>query len=419
MKEYNLYTVPSLRRVRLAALVGLITVMLVVWAFLASYGRALAAPAGAPSAQEPVVPDAGGASDIRVFLPTVFQRQPMYSRLGYGALSDLPYPSVSDLQAGWYVNWKVNPAPNRPNGIEYAQTIRIHQRTVCQLPDRVQCPYVVPYAYDFAPDADTIRLAARTNPGSMWFIGNEMERRDWGPEPHQKQDEMLPELYAVAYHELYNLIKSEDPKAQVAIGGVIQPTPLRLQYLTRVWNTYLDRYGQPMPVDIWNVHNFIIREVRDEWGADIPAGIDAAVGEYANDATTHINMGIFDQQIRAFRQWMKDRGQQEKPLVINEYGVLLPNTVFKYPEEDSAVVQDFMLSTFDYFLNTKDCSLGYAADECRLVQRWAWYSLDDDRTGFNRHAYLLDPDTDQLTPAGLAFRNFGQANSVELSRILP
>ena len=36
-----------------------------------------------------------------------------------------------------------------------------------------------------------------------------------------------------------------------------------------------------------------------------------------------------------------------------------------------------MIQTFDYFLNTKDCNLGYAADQCRLVQRWNWYSFNE------------------------------------------
>jgi hypothetical protein len=43
-------------------------------------------------------------------------------------------------------------------------------------------------------------------------------------------------------------------------------------------------------------------------------------------------------------------------------------------------VRDFMYATFDYFLGSEsvDTSLGYPPDENRLVQRWNWYSLDDD-----------------------------------------
>ena len=28
-----------------------------------------------------------------------------------------------------------------------------------------------------------------------------------------------------------------------------------------------------MPVDVWNVHNFVLREERGSWGVDIPPGI--------------------------------------------------------------------------------------------------------------------------------------------------
>ena len=381
-----------------------------------------AGPTGAGATYLPLVAQATPDTPVpvntaaRLLLPIVAQQQPRYQRLGFGAVSNLrSLTQVSDLQAGWYLNWSVNSAPNRPNGIEYAQVVRVHQRLTCQSPDRDACPYVVPYAYDFKPDEATIRLAARNNPGALWFIGNEMDRRDWFG---GSQDEMLPEVYAVAYHDLHAIIKSEDPTARVANGGVIQATPLRLQYLTTVWDTYLSLYGHVMPVDVWNVHNFILREVSGSWGADIPPGSDATVGEYADDPTTHINMAIFDQQIRAFRQWMKDRGQQDKPLLVNEYGVLLPNTVFGYPENDSAVVANFMTSTFDYFLNAKDCNIGYAADDCRLVQRWAWYSLDDESI-YNPYQYLLDPATGLLTATGQAYRNFAQQNSAILARPIP
>ncbi len=69
-----------------------------------------------------------------------------------------------------------------------------------------------------------------------WLIGNEMDRVDFGSDYCSRQDEILPELYAQAYHEIYYAIKSADQTAQVAIGGMAEFTPLRSQYLERVWN---------------------------------------------------------------------------------------------------------------------------------------------------------------------------------------
>lgn len=35
-------------------------------------------------------------------------------------------------------------------------------------------------------------------------------------------------------------------------------------------------------------------------------------------------MIVFDEQIRDMRQWMKDHGQQDKPLLLTEFSVLYP-----------------------------------------------------------------------------------------------
>jgi hypothetical protein len=76
--------------------------------------------------------------------------------------------------------------------------------------------------------------------------------------------------------------------------------------------------------------------------------------------------------------------------------------------DDPDVVRDFMLDTFDYFMDTTDLDLGYPADGNRLVQRWAWYSLDDSRGEFNDHAYLFNQSTLQITPLGEAFAAYAQ-----------
>jgi hypothetical protein len=162
------------------------------------------------------------------------------------------------------------------------------------------------------------------------------------------------------------------------------------------------------------VHNFIFKERCDDYGADIPPGCTAGVcGKNASGDICygtiyadkkHASMTIFDQQIRAFRQWMKNRGQQNKPLIVSEYGIVY----YHAGMEDLAKVQSFMLNTFDYFMDTKDCSLGYPGDECRLVQRWVWYSLDDDSPGINQYAYLYGAGTGRLTATGDTFARYAR-----------
>jgi len=377
------------------------------------------------------------ATDSRTYLPSVFRYYgPRSYRLGYGATSApiTQYSDVRHLKAGWYLDWSMRGSPARPLNMDYVQVVRLHQWTEClrgeglYLRDRSECPYVEPYTYTLhcGQTRGGIVAAAQANPGSLWLIGNEMDRYDWGgvnpyndslgdPDSSGGQDEMLPELYARAYHEFYHLIKEADPDAQVAIGGIIQATPARLEYLTKIWDTYQTLYGADMPVDVWNVHNFIFKEKCDDYGADIPPGCDSCREhdptddpcygvEYPGGDWTHASMDIFRAQMRAFRQWMKNHGQQDKPLIVSEYGIVY----FHAGLEDPDVVKGFMLATFDYFMNTKDCDLGYTADECRLVQRWAWYSLDDDylSTGFNRYGVLIDRYSGQITPLGQAFADY-------------
>src|SRR5690606_13392593 len=114
------------------------------------------------------------------------------------------------------------------------------------------------------PDTHTLRDLARRYRGLTWLIGNEPDVR-W-------QDNTPPEIYAVAYHRAYSAIKEGDPTAQVAIGGVSQITPLRLEYLTRRWDFYRSLYGTAIPVDVWTMHAFVLREERAGWGVNMPPG---------------------------------------------------------------------------------------------------------------------------------------------------
>ncbi len=374
-------------------------------------------PAPGAQAQEPA--PAGGVQAAlipRAYLPLVLRDYgPRSSRLGYCALTTniARYRDVGQLSAGWYLRFAVDQAAPRPRAMDHVQVVRLHQLTTCwpqRTRDRVACPYASPPNYDYvitSPEStsrqdglDQIAAIASANRGMVWFIGNEMDRRDW---TDGGQDEMLPELYAQAYHEIYHVIRTADPTAKVGIGGMVQTTGLRLAYLNKVWGHYSYKYGTTMPVDVWNIHNFIFREYWDEYGADIPPGSNERIGAMYLDSQ-HNDMTVFRDQIRLFRQWMKDHGQQQKPLIVSEYGIVYRHAGM----ENLALVQSFMTQTFDYFMTAKDCSLGYAEDECRLVQRWAWYSLDDNNPNFNAYAYLINPATGQLTPTGQTFADYAQ-----------
>lgn len=293
-------------------------------------------------------------------------------RFGFGAaVSPVDEQVAGQLRAGWYVNWTSQPDPPRPQGMEYVQMVRVRGAKL-------------------SPGGQDLETIARQNPGSLWIVGNEPDV-PW-------QDSVTPTEYATAYREAYTLIKRADPTCQVAIAGVSQATPLRLQYLDMVLDAYRSRYGERIPVDVWNVHGFVLREERGSWGVDIPPGISVDQGRLF-ELQDHDNMGIFREQIVAFRRWMNDRGERNKPLLVSEYGILMPGD-YGFPPEK---VRDFMFATFDFFTTATDPDLGYQADGNRLVQRWAWYSLSDTvyPTG-----NLFDPDTGQITSLGLAYGSY-------------
>ncbi len=154
------------------------------------------------------------------------------------------------LGSGWYLDWNVRTEP-QVNGLEHWQMVRVHQDCI-------------------SPSVEEIQLAATHFPGQVWIIGNEPDVI-W-------QDNVTAAKYAAVYHDLYGMIKSSDPTALIAVGGVSQATALRLRYLDQVLQTYQNLYHQPMPVDWWTVHGYVLREEKGSWGVEIPPGIAATQG---------------------------------------------------------------------------------------------------------------------------------------------
>jgi hypothetical protein len=240
------------------------------------------------------------------------------------------------------------------------------------------------------PGVETIVTIARANSGSLWLVGNEPDVK-W-------QDNVEPGVYAALYHETYTAIKAADPAAQVAIGGVAQSTPLRLRYLEAVLASYREQFGTEMPVDVWNVHGFVLREERGSWGVDIPPGLSDERGNLYEIEDCD-NLEVFRQQIVDFRRWMAEHGYQDRPLIVSEYGIPMPED-YGFPAER---VVAFLAGTFGFFSAAADPALGYPADGYRLVQRWCWYSLDA-ADGYYPTGRLFDPQTGRMTAVGEGWR---------------
>jgi len=329
------------------------------------------ATASLPTTEEPtetLAPTAPPAAGI----PLPQGRERFGVGVGSGSISDYPVEAAG-LGLGWYLNWRVQERPARPGGAEFWQMVWVSEN-------------------GFRPPEAALVAAAAANPGSFWIIGNEPDVR-W-------QGNTTPERYAELYHQLYHLLKEADPTCHVVIGGVSQPTPLRLSYLERMLSVYEARYGEPMPVDVWNVHGFILREERDSWGVDIPSGMTADTG-VLYEIDDHDDLSILRSHIWAFRRWMADHGQRDKPLVVSEYGILMPSD-YGFPP---AAVRAFLEGSFDLFLTASDGAVGYPRDGGRLVQWWCWYSLAAPEDYYPT-GNLFDPATKALTPLGAAFASY-------------
>jgi len=328
-----------------------------------------------------------GASLLAAFVTwTPFEPAPRQARARLGVCVSIQYGviesfDVGGLPFGWYCDYRFQIRPPRPNGVDYVQTI-----------------------WGYPPDWKALALAVLVNRGSLWLVGSEPENRYQGA--------YTPSDYARAYHDVYYFIKRLDASALVAVGGISQPTPLRLQWLDRVLASYEMAYGEQMPVDVWNIHCNIAQEKRGSWGSDIPVGLDATEGQlYTLEESDDLQ--IFVEHIVAFRQWMRDRGQQNKPLIISEFGILQP-AEYGFPPER---VNEFMRRTFEFMLTAKDKELGYPPDDYRLVQRWAWFSLNyqawDPATGEGFNGQLLDWKTGALTPMGREFARLAVAAATD------
>jgi len=291
------------------------------------------------------------------------------NQIGFGMSTKAdPVFWTTELNASWYLDWKTTPVSSAVKP-EYWQMIRLSKNGTH--------PFI----------NEIVRLV-NNFPGHVWIIGNEPDNI-W-------QDNLDYSQFTRFYHDLYYLIKYYDPTAQIAIGAISQPTPLRLKYLNMVLVEYMNLYGHKLPLDWWTIHAYVLREEKNSWGADIPPGFDDQFGELY-EIEDHDNLKIFQQNILNFRNWMSANGYQNKPLAITEFGILLPQELGFKPE----IVANYLSSSFDWLYTTKDSEFGYASDDFLLVQKFAWFSLGDK---IYPVADLVDFDHMKLSLVGERFK---------------
>jgi len=350
---------------------------------------------------------------------------PTYTSYASGEFFFPPYPSDADrmgfgktsshdttaLHAGWYVDWAANPNPPHPGGVEYARTIYLSIHDTGSICGDRSAP-----AWQRSQVAESITGTAlidnlRANPGALWLIGNE-------PDSIYNGSPIMPELYTELYHEFYTFIKAHDPSARVAIGAIVQPSPLRLAYLDKVLNRYQSLHGVKLPTALWNIHLYAFREVACDYGAGTPPG--ASGNGWPYEWWLWSDADLAAQHLRDMRQWMADRGERDKPLIVTEFGQLMPDDgSWCYGSPLVCITQETSRTTLqndiNYFLTATDAQIGYRADGNRLIQLWAWYSLND----YPRYGGDLVNLDGTLTPAGQAFAQIASARLVPYVDLYP
>jgi hypothetical protein len=352
-------------------------------------------------------------------------------RYGVATLSVNQVDWVDDLGAGWLLNFGPSTA-NAANSAEFVPVIGVRQNK------DAAGNYLQTYSVHPALSESGLGAAIAARPNALWIVGNEVDR---GPNPGEitgGQGDTFPGVYARAYHEIYHFIKQRDPSAQVANSALVQVTPGRLQYMDLMWGAYKTLYGRTMPVDVWNMHLYILPEVNPSGQpnsiANVALGTSPALGRRESGGNAnlcplpevyciaeHDDMNVFHEQVIAMRTWMLQHGQRNKPLILSEFSILYPYVdegPTCYLEDEfgncftSQRVTNFLNSSFNYLKNAVDPNLGYPKDGNHLIQQSLWFSVNN-QNGVGNVSDLVRNDA--LTQVGQAYKSFVEAQPVNVN----
>ena len=194
----------------------------------------------------------------------------------------------------------------------------------------------------------------RSHPGAWWAAGNEPN------DPHQ--DSRSPAEYARFFHNFTRFAKRADPRCKVIPGGIANAD---WRWARAFREEYRRLYKRYPAVDGWNIHSYLL---------------DPGLDPY--------DVAEFKRRILAFRHWMMEIGEGDKPLFLTEFGVLYGAGCCQRPVDPPEKTIQFMREAVTWLAETN------------YVQHWAWFILNN-AGDFNGGLYDAEG---RLSPYGEAYR---------------
>jgi len=297
------------------------------------------------------------------------------------SLADYPYRQLGAFS--WYLDGQphglgtsIPPIPHEIHNVDYVPVVGGHGRDGPPGPGHVQ--RLIGTRADMYPH------------GTVWQIGNEPGVDCYLRPPRLiAHDPFDYTAYARAFHDWHAQITDADPSYRVMLGAVIPGGEIDFNYdnsrrLGSLFAAYYDLFSQPMPIDVFNLRLYV--------------GKDAATLE------------TFKSAVVGFRTWMDaiplapagTVSYRDSELWLTAYGLAGPDVGPELPGKMMTCWTDWLCGYADPDIT--DDEIGMERDGDRLVQRWAWFALDD--PGQNFHDTRLFRSDGTITPLGLQYQSY-------------
>lgn len=299
----------------------------------------------------------------------------------------------NEVKAGWFMNWNLSQWEN------YGGTYTIEHTPLVGVWKNFKN-----YG-EFKTDleAELAKSPDSYKDGTVWIIGNEI-----GYTPGVEEDS--PGAYVdkfVKYRGFINQFAQEKGKSgyRFAMGSVFpldkyhkgeKGTKITgIDYVERVLETYKNENGQTkMPVDVFTIDPF-----------NFPPASPTSDQRLEN-------------QIKAFRKMMQEKGYKESELWIKEWGNLWHEG---YPDTSVENGAKYVEDSVKLFLSLTDGQTGLSKDDNRLVQRWSWFYYNGgdkawacpDHDG-GKYGQMYNAKTNTLTPVGEKYKSM-----IEFAQTMP